>query len=144
MRAIVRQISTEETYPLRLKVLRPGRELAEVQFPADPEAVHFGCFVDEALLSVGTIHPDDNSQFSGAGHWRIRGMATEPGERGKGYGNEILRGLLDEARARGVKLVWCNARVGALPFYKRFGFTIESELFEIPHGGPHHVMKVEL
>jgi predicted GNAT family N-acyltransferase len=33
--------------------------------------------------------------------------------------------------------IWCNARVSAMGFYRKAGWTVESEEFEIEGVGPH-------
>ena len=37
-------------------------------------------------------------------------------------------------------LVWCNARVKAIDFYKKQGFTIHGDKFDIPLIGAHYMM----
>lgn len=146
----VKRISAEETHGLRSRVLRPGRPLAECFYSRDSEGVHFGVFAEAiafappALLAVVTAHPDDNPLFSVAGQWRIRGMATEPAHQGRGAGALVLRHLLGWGRAQKLPLFWCNARVPAVAFYLKHGFTVVSETFELPHIGPHKVMKIDL
>jgi len=140
----VRQISTAECIPLRAKVLRPFHTLEDCAYPQDPIAVHFGCFIGSALVSIVTAHPEDKDLFAVKGQWRIRGMATQPEVQGKGYGGEALKALLAWARARELPLLWCNAREMAIPFYLRHGFTVESELFDIKGIGAHKIMKVQL
>lgn len=141
---IIREISTAECIPLRSKVLRPFHPLEDCAYPQDPSAVHFGCFEHDALVSIVTAHPEDKELFGARGQWRIRGMATEPAHQGKGYGGEVLKALLAWGRAKRLPLFWCNARVLAIPFYERHGFTVESELFDIKGIGPHKIMKVTL
>lgn len=142
--ATVRQISTEQTYDLRSRVLRPGLPVEQSKYPADPEAVHFGAFEGEALVSIVTAHPEENARWPAAGQWRIRGMATDPAHQGRGLGGEGLRALLAWGKAKGIPLFWCNARKRAIPFYESHGFAVVSELFEIPGIGPHKVMWVQL
>ena len=140
----IRRLATAETYDLRSRILRPGAPLSEVKFPGDEGAVHFGLAEQGRLLSIVTLHPENSPRFADEGQWRLRGMATEDGQQGRGFGAEILRAALRWARQEGIRTVWCNARVKALSFYGRFGFTVESDLFEIPGAGPHHVMRVRL
>lgn len=141
----VSRIPTEATYDLRSRVLRPGRPIEVVHYPNDARSVHFGVLDGGQVVSVVTAHAEDSELFPGvAGQWRIRGMATDPSCQGKGVGALGLKALLDWARSEGISLVWCNARLRAVSFYARHGFTIESELFEIPDIGPHYVMKVNL
>ncbi|MGE3262162.1 MAG: GNAT family N-acetyltransferase [Bacteriovoracia bacterium] len=136
----VREIPTEATFDLRHRVLRPSQPISECQYPADGQAVHFGVFEEERLCSVVTAHPENSPLFPCEGQWRIRGMATEPGAQGRGLGSLGLKALLAWAEAHRVSFFWCNAREGAIPFYLRHGFTVASELFDLPGIGPHKVM----
>jgi GNAT superfamily N-acetyltransferase len=140
----IKEISTAETYDLRHRVLRPSGPLSDVQFPADRLAVHFGVFEQERLVSVVTAHPENSPLCAGEGQWRIRGMATEPGLQGNGYGSEALKALLAWGKAKCIPLFWCNAREKAIFFYESYGFEIISDLFDIPGVGPHKVMWVKL
>lgn len=132
-----RRITAEETYPLRHLVL--GHPPEANHFPRDPESVHFGALEGDRIVSIVTAHPEP--RFGVAGAWRIRGMATDPAVQSQGAGGAALEALLAWGRAERVPLFWCNARERAIPFYERHGFTVESELFDIPGVGPHKVMK---
>ncbi|MBG31354.1 MAG: hypothetical protein CMI31_15360 [Opitutae bacterium] len=37
--------------------------------------------------------------------------------------------------------IWCNARLAAIPLYKRLGFEEVGQPFDIPGIGPHLVMR---
>jgi GNAT superfamily N-acetyltransferase len=67
-------------------------------------------------------------------------MATEESLRGRGLGAQVLAGVLDHVRAHGGGLIWCNARVRAIPFYERAGFQTRGEPWDLPLIGPHIVM----
>ena len=43
-------------------------------------------------------------------------------------------------KQKGAKLLWFDARLIAVGFYKRLGFTIIGDQFEVPKVGPHYVM----
>jgi GNAT superfamily N-acetyltransferase len=72
--------------------------------------------------------------------WRLRGMATAEERRGEGLGRAVLDAIVLHAAGHGAALIWCNARVRAIPFYERVGFAGLGELFEEPGIGPHLVM----
>lgn len=72
--------------------------------------------------------------------WRLRGMATGPGARGQGFGSALLTACLDHAAAAGGAEVWCNARRAAMGFYRRAGFEVIGDEFEVEDIGPHVVM----
>jgi GNAT superfamily N-acetyltransferase len=68
-------------------------------------------------------------------------MATRADLARRGIGSALLRFALGILRAeRGPVVVWCNARLAAVPFYATQGWEVASEVFDIPTVGPHHVM----
>ncbi|MGA9276311.1 GNAT family N-acetyltransferase [Ilumatobacter sp.] len=69
---------------------------------------------------------------------QLRGMATEPSLAGIGLGRRLLSAGLDRAAAHGTELVWANARLGALRFYERSGFTVMGDVFTIAETGLPH------
>ena len=45
-------------------------------------------------------------------------MATHPKERRKGFGKEVMLEAFKILHSKGCGLLWCNARIIALDFYK--------------------------
>jgi predicted GNAT family N-acyltransferase len=147
-RVVVERLAVSDTWPLRKRVLRPHQEGDAVVLPGDddPRAAHVGAR-DEVgrIVGVATVMPEPcpwAQEREGA--WRLRGMATEEGLRGAGIGQKVLRAAIDHVRAEGGALVWCNARVGALPFYEREGFVVAGERYVDPDLGPHVPMQRDL
>jgi GNAT superfamily N-acetyltransferase len=146
---VVAAVPAELTRPLRQSVLRPGRPAEESVFPGDddPRTVHVAARLAPGgeVVAVGTLlaeaPPWPVPDQVGARSWRIRGMATHPDARGRGIGAAVLAELLRRAEAGGGALVWCNARVPALSFYARAGFTPVGAPFEAPGIGPHQAMQ---
>jgi predicted GNAT family N-acyltransferase len=151
------RISSAETLTLRQAVLRPTQPLSESRFSGDelPLAGHFGAFVERdgevgELIAVGTVYPeacrDPNADraMTSNGAWRLRGMATAAEFRGMGAGGLVLQACLEHAKKSGARVVWCNARTGAVPFYLRHGFQKMSGEYELPGIGPHFLMKQDL
>lgn len=135
-------IPVTDTYPLRLKVLRPGGTIADTHFDTDliDGTFHLGVYMDGRIVAVGSFHPKAHSALTGSGQYQLRGMATDPDHAGQGHGSALLHAGLEELERRGAGLLWCNARIKAVPFYLRNGFVIEGPLFDIPGIGPHHLM----
>lgn len=131
-----RTVAAAEILALRHAVLRPGLPAVSAHFEGDDAAdtAHFGAFW--LTDNVGCLSLMSSS-WEGRAAWQLRGMATRPAWRGRGVGSGLLRWVLSAAPARPV---WCNARVGAVAFYERHGFSIVSERFEIPEVGPHYRM----
>lgn len=143
----VQPATADDVRPLRHAVLRAGQPFATVVYPADalPETFHAAA-TDEAgrIVGVATVGPEGHPDGAEPGDWRLRGMATDPDVRGRGFGAEALRAVLDHARAQGGTRVWCNARAGARGFYEHEGFVYDSDEFELPDIGPHFVMSIRL
>jgi hypothetical protein len=72
--------------------------------------------------------------------WRLRGMATAEGHRGAGLGRGVLAALVDHVAAAGGGLLWCSARIKAVPFYERGGFVALGEPYDEPVIGTHVLM----
>jgi GNAT superfamily N-acetyltransferase len=73
-------------------------------------------------------------------HIRLRGMATHEQLRSRGLGAAALAHGLELAATVGATGAWCNARLPAVGFYERNGWTIVSTQFDIPSIGAHVVM----
>jgi len=80
-----------------------------------------------------------NAGFKGL-QFQLRGMGSSIGSQGKGYGKALLTNAEQILKDRGVDLIWCNARVVALDFYSKLGYTSIGNLFEVDQVGPHFVM----
>jgi ribosomal protein S18 acetylase RimI-like enzyme len=138
-------------YTLRRDVLRPGQPLSNVTHDYDfaPDTFHVAAFGPRnQIAACGTFYPeppphDANTQDKNHS-WRLRAMASLPQLRGQGYGAAALRYGIAEIRRRGGTLLWCNARTGAVGFYKRIGFSIVGDEFEVESIGPHFVMEIVL
>jgi GNAT superfamily N-acetyltransferase len=137
----VGRVAAEETWPLRRRVLRPHHATDAVVLGGDehPLAAHFGARGEGgAVVGVATVTPEACPWApEREGAWRLRGMATDEAARGTGVGRSVLRAALDHVRASGGRLVWCNAREGAVPFYEREGFAAGGGRYVDPEIGPH-------
>ncbi len=116
----------------------------------DPDTATFAAVEDGsgAIVGVATVHPQrapfDPAASSPEGpakrSWRLRGMATREGLRGKGIGSLVIEAVIAHVADMGGEIVWCNARAKAVGFYERAGFETRGEEWEIPFIGRHVVM----
>ena len=74
----------------------------------------------------------------------MRGMATSDSAQGKGYGKLLLQEAEAILKSNDVDIIWCNARLVAIDFYKKMGYQVMSDVFEAPQIGPHYVMYKKL
>jgi len=135
------RVGAEVTRPLRQRVLRPHLTPGDLVFPHDddPDAAHVVALRPDGAV-VGTVSVLPEAAPWGAAGWRLRGMATDESVRGRGVGARLLAAVLDHVRGHGGGLLWCNARVRAVPFYERGGLCTRGEPWEEPLIGPHVVM----
>jgi predicted GNAT family N-acyltransferase len=138
-RRLIRRVTPEEVRPLRHTVLRPGQAFEETLYPGDGAGVHLAAFDGERLVGIASLYEEDRVGGR-AGGWRLRGMATDADVRGAGFGAALLAGCLEQVAGAGGTELWCNARMAAVGFYRRAGFEVVSEEFDVPGIGPHVVM----
>jgi GNAT superfamily N-acetyltransferase len=153
-------VPVQEIFDLRWRVLRPGlpRESAIFHEDGHPLAFHMAAYADDA--HDGDAHGDGGGgerepvacvtlfpeQMPGrtAVAYRIRGMASAPEVRGRGYGAALLHAALEQTRQRGAELVWCTGRTSARGFWEKQGFTAVGEEFVLEPAGPHYLFAAKL
>jgi GNAT superfamily N-acetyltransferase len=140
----VRRCGPDDVIALRQAVLRPHLSTQETRFgsDSDPATAHF-CAEDEAgrVVSVASVLEEPPPWQEGRHHaWRLRGMATASEWRGHGAGSAVLAAVFAYVAASGGGLLWCNARLGAVDFYKRAGMETIGEPWQEPVIGPHIAM----
>ena len=143
----VRPITPEQTRPLRAEILRPGQDPETLVLHGDdiPGSFHAGAFEDGTLVCTATVYPEPmpiapEADVDVSNAFRLRGMATKAHLQGRGYGRAVLERCIEHVRDSGADVLWCNARTGALGFYRRLGFETVGDEFEIEGIGPHFVM----
>jgi predicted GNAT family N-acyltransferase len=139
----VEESDAETTYPIWRDVLREGRPVARLADPAG--TFHLAARSSGRLVGVVRFSPAPCPWRPGArAPWQLRGMATSPAVRGTGAGRALVADGLARVATRGGDLVWCDARVAAVGFYERMGFTVVTEEYDKPGVGPHLGMLMEL
>lgn len=135
-------IPAESTYALRHSVLRAGYPPATARFDGDfePYSFHLGAYRGNVLAGVASYMKRSSQHFYITAQYQLRGMAVLPEHQGQGLGRLLLEAAYPVITAAGCRLLWCNARVSALAFYKKQGFTTIGEQFDTPLAGPHYVM----
>ena len=139
---LVRAIQVEQARPVRNAILRPGLPAETCVYPGDhaSDTLHSGAFLQGRLVGVASVfreaapfHPTEND-------WRLRGMAVHEEARRKGCGKALIEACLAHAKTYNGSILWCNARLSALPFYKALGFERIGNMFDIPESGLHYVL----
>ncbi|MGN6364442.1 GNAT family N-acetyltransferase [Asticcacaulis taihuensis] len=111
---------------LRRAVLRTplGLDFTSAQLAAEAGDIHLAAFENEDLIGtlLLTVHDDVTL--------RLRQMAVDPDNQGKGVGAALLAAAETETRAAGKSRISLAARISAQPFYARNGYVAVGDVFE--------------
>ncbi|QDK79118.1 GNAT family N-acetyltransferase [Spirosoma sp. KCTC 42546] len=119
---LIRSITPEQTYPLRHNVLWPDKPFEYVKVENDADGYHFGAFLEDELVAVISLFVNDKDS-------RFRKFATRSDCQRQGIGTLLLNHVIDEAKRLRAITLWCDARLEAADFYRRFGMEAVSEVF---------------
>lgn len=119
---IIRPVSAEQTYDLRHEVLWPDKPFDYVKIDNDAEGQHYGAFQNDDLVAVISL-------FVNGDEARFRKFATRPDWQRQGIGTQLMHLVIAEARRLGATTLWCDARLDAADFYRRFGMEPVGEGF---------------
>ena len=136
----VRIATLDEILPLRQDVLIEGTDRESPYFAGDFDTStrHLGVFLEGRCIGCATLV---RSEYDDAPAWQLRGMATVPELQHRGIGRMLLKYAEDEIiRTSAIPLAWCNARVQAVPFYRKMGWNAVSDSYVIEGVGPHRKM----
>lgn len=139
---IIKEIPALETFLVRHPVLRPGKPIETCHFEGDTLETtrHFGYFSDEKLVGVASLFKHPTSLLKEEQQFQLRGMAILPEYQKKGLGEALVNYAETNAAERNGKLIWFNAREIAVPFYKKLGYEIIGDPFDIQDIGKHYIM----
>jgi GNAT superfamily N-acetyltransferase len=68
-------------------------------------------------------------------HWYLAAIGSDPGVRGKGFGQALMRSRLDRVDAEHAPAYLESTKHQNLAYYQRFGFEVTGEIV-LPGGGP--------
>ena len=135
------EITAADTHALRGRVLRDNQPAPHLKWDGDDDPITFHLGIRDSSGAVVAI----STWLSRPPATQIRGMATDPELAGSGLGSRLLAAGIERCRSRGDTVVWANARVTAISFYERAGFTAVGDVFETADTGlPHRVVRLTL
>jgi len=141
----VKKINTEETYPLRIEILRDGKAI-NYHFVGDNRktTIHLGAFVDQKCIGIVSLIPNAHKSFSNFSAYQLRGMAVAKSYQKQGIGKLLIVESLKALNISKCEILWCNAREIAVEFYRKMSFSIKGKKFQIPTVGTHYMMYLVL
>ena len=146
LKVSIRKVDAERIRPLRHSELRKGQDFSTTSYLEDYEVdtFHMACIVDEKIVTCASFYPEKSIKIISDNAYRLRGMATASNFQRKGYATDLMSESFKELKNRNCDVVWCNARLVAVDFYKSAGFNIIGEIFDIEAIGPHYYMYKEI
>lgn len=126
----------EEAFNIRRKVFVEEQGVSpEEEFDGnDAEAVHVIAYDEDKAVATARIAIID-------GKHKIGRVAVLKEERGKKYGDFVVRMLADKAFMAGIEEIYVGAQTRAIGFYETIGFRICSDEYE-EAGIAHKMMKM--
>ncbi len=122
MKAVIKSISADQTWPIRQRVFGPDQPMSQSMLDDDQSGQHFGALVDGKVVAVGSLFLEADGRI------RLRKLATLPDFQNLGIGTLLLKHLLAEADYQG-RDVWCVVRSQSLDYYREFGFEPFGDAF---------------
>lgn len=90
-------------------------------------------------LTVGIANPDQQTSLRPA--VQVRQMGTLPEFQGKGLAAKVLAALEQTAKQHwNARTGWLQARLAAIPFYEKCGWTAYGEEYDVNKVGAHRSM----
>jgi GNAT superfamily N-acetyltransferase len=138
----VELVKADETWELRRKILRPGmaQDKGKYSYDSDSTCFHLAYRLQSRTVTVASFYLESHPLLSAGNPYRLRGMATDTNFQGQGYGERVVLKAFEILRSKKCDLLWCNARIRAVPFYSKLGFQVIGDVFKIEDIGPHKVM----
>ena len=142
----VDQARLEEVIDLRHIVLRNNQPRSSCYYPEDSykHTIHFAAHLEDKIIGCASVYKEKHPDFSLKQSWRIRGMAVLEEFQGQAIGTHMLETCINHAINMKGDVIWCNARIDAVKFYKQSGFKIIGDEFELPDIGPHFLLAKNL
>lgn len=140
--AIIKKISSTETFSVRHPVLRKGKPIESCHFEGDDleTTQHFGLYLEQELAGIISLFKKSNPDFLEKNQYQIRGMAVLEDQRKKDFGKALILYSEEQCKNQNVDLIWFNARIEASGFYEKMRYQKIGVPFEIPDVGEHIVM----
>ncbi|MEP7094173.1 MAG: GNAT family N-acetyltransferase, partial [Flavobacterium sp.] len=143
---LIKEITAQDTLIVRQSILRQGKPIEACALEGDDleSTHHFGLFENLNLTGIISLFTKTNPIFAENLQTQIRGMAILELYQKKGFGEALVKHCEDYCTSNQFDLIWFNARAAAVGFYKKMGYEINGNPFDIPEIGEHYLMYKKL
>jgi GNAT superfamily N-acetyltransferase len=129
----VRELSSDReiagAFPLMRELrdrIREERFVTEVRRQQVEGYRLYGLFDGNRLVALAGVRRTHT--LSRGEHLFVDDLVTANGERGKGYGRELMRWLARRAREDGLERIHLDSRITAKGFYEKLGFRFHTSI----------------
>lgn len=142
----INSVRLEDVIEIRHQILRSGQPRSSCYYLEDSfkNTIHYAAFIENKIIGCASVYKESHPDFSLKQSWRIRGMAVKVNLQGQNIGSQLLETCINHAIKMKGDVIWCNARDNAVKFYKRSGFKVIGDEFELPNIGPHYLLAKNL
>ncbi|RRO12504.1 GNAT family N-acetyltransferase [Flavobacteriaceae bacterium 14752] len=135
-------VDAKSILKIRHQVLRKGRPLSTCHFNGDnlSDTFHFAAYINDEVVGCVSLMLKSNSKIQDKQSYQLRGMAVLEKYQGQKIGQQLLHHAEKHLISKNIKLVWCNVRIKAIPFYRKNQYQQLGDDFNIPEVGPHVLM----
>ena len=138
----IKQIPSQDTFAVRQPVLRPGKPVDSCIFEGDDleTTTHFGIYADDDIKGCVSVFQSASEEFPEENQFQMRGMAVVESHQKKGLGEMLVNEAEKYVQEMHASILWFNARESAIGFYKKMGYKVNGNEFDIPGVGTHYIM----
>ena len=146
LRLEVKYISSNLTHKIRKEVLWPHIKNNKFSIDIDThkDTFHLGAYINNNIVSIGTFVKEKNKEFNNNKQYRLRAMATDLKFKEMGYGKKLFSHAINILKNKQIELLWCDARLEAIPFYKKLHMKSLNTIYNIKNIGPHQTMYIHI
>ena len=113
----------KKAFAIRNEVFVIGQNCpADIEYEFEEESTHFLVFANNKAIATARHRRTEKG-------YKLERFAVLNNERGKGYGNLVLKAILRDLKGFS-GLIYMHAQEQVLPFYKKLGFKKEGDIFE--------------
>lgn len=124
----------KKAFAIRHEVFVIGQNCpADIEYEFEEESTHFLVIKNKEAIATARYRKTEKG-------YKLERFAVLKNERGNGYGNLVLKALLKDLK-KFSGLIYIHAQEQVLPFYEKFGFKKEGNIFE-EAGIMHYKMKL--
>ena len=146
MSLIIKKVKSIDLYQLRNKVLRNNKGIQYCKFEGDEreDTVHFAVFKDNSIIGGVSLIKNNTNDIKSLKNIQLRGMAVYKNYQKNKIGSLLLKKVDSHCIKNNIDCIWMNARLEALGFYLKNGFTKTKKSFNIEGIGKHYFLYKKL